>query len=201
MRYLENYDLPWDLHARGHFVILSWSNVNDKPITYRKYPSGAYEKLTSGFGREDIYNEGETVSREALPADVREREDHRELMYTTRGTSRYREEAFPVPSRPLGFEYRRVWIDDQFVCVIEDMDIQRTDDRGKVYILYDVIWPDGSYESWENHVFKEFEDKYRIGLDDLFKRATMNGGMMPAMGEMRGLLGRMQGLQAGHGVD
>jgi hypothetical protein len=125
------------------------------------------------------------VSREELPADVREREEHRELMYTTRGTSRYREEAFAVPDRPPGMEYRRVLIDDQFVCMIEDLDVQRTDDRGKKYILYDVIWPDGSREEWENHAFKEFGDTYRIRLDDLFPPAPAR------QANMQTLLGRL----------
>ena len=189
LRYLGHYELPEDLHARGQYVILSWKIVEGVLVTYRKYPSGTYEKIVSGYGRDSVYPSGKTVPREALPADVREREDDRELMYTTRGTSRYREEAFAVPNRPAAYQYRRVWIDDQFVCVIEDLHIQRTDARGNVYILYDVIWPDGSRESWENHVFKEFTVLY-IELDDLFPRATMNGGNMPAMAEMRGLLAR-----------
>ena len=191
---LGTYELPEDLHARGQYVILSWNKVHGFLTTYRKYPSGSYEKVASGRYVHSVYSKGEIVSREALPADVRERENDRELMYTTRGTSRYREEAFAVPNRPPGYEYRRVWIDDRFVCVIEDMDIQRTDARGKVYILYTVIWPDGSRESWENHVFKEFGDEYRIGREDLFKQATISRGMMPVMVEMWGLLSRLEEL-------
>ena len=208
VRYLGEYDLPEDLHATGHYVILSWrkESGSGKLITYRKYPSGAYEKLASGFGRENIYHEGTKVSRDELPADVREREEHRELMYTTRGTARYREEAFAVPDRPPGHEYRRVLIDGQFVCVIEELDlyVQKTDARGKVYIVYDVIWPDGSREAWENHVFKAFGDRYRIGLQNLFPTSpaiqvhqqdanTAEHGM-PPRADMRAMLCRLHTL-------
>ena len=60
VRYLGEYDLPDDLHATGHYVILSWSKerTNVTLITYRKYPSGVYERLGSGFGREDRYQGG-----------------------------------------------------------------------------------------------------------------------------------------------
>ncbi len=207
-RILGEYDLPEDLHATGHYVILSWSKESGTGdlITYRKYPSGVYEKLHSGFGREDRYSGGKKVSRDELPADVREREEHRELMYTTRGTPRYREQAFTVPDRPPGHEYRRVLIDGQFVCVIEELDlhVQRTDARGKVHLLYDVIWPDGSREAWENHMFKEFGDKYRIGLEDLFSTSparqvnqqdantAVHG--MPPQTDMRAMLCRLHKL-------
>ena len=128
------------------------------------------------------------MSLDQLPADVRTREEHRELMYTTRGTPRYREEALAVPHRPPGYEYRRVLIDDHAMCVIEDLHIKKTDDRGNEYVLYDVIWPDGSREMWENHVLKEFGDNYRIGLSDLFSKQQQdmwNIVLMPPQADMR----------------
>jgi hypothetical protein len=109
-------------------------------------------------------------------------------MYTTRGTPRYREQAFAVPDRPRAYEYRTVLIDNQVKCVIEDLHIQKTDDRGNVYVLYDVIWPDGSREMWENHVLKEFGDNYRIGLSDLFSKSQQEMWdivLMPTQADMR----------------
>jgi hypothetical protein len=200
---LGEYDLPEDLHATGHYVILSWSkDPLDNLITYRKYPSGAYERLVSGFGRESRYFDNkarwigpkvqkgrESVSLDQLPADVRTREEHRELMYTTRGNKkRYREEAFAVPGRPSQYEYRRVLIDDHAMCVIEDLHIEKTDDRGNVYVLYDVIWPDGSREMWENHVLKEFGDEYSNDLSDLFSQQQQKMWkvvLMPQQADMR----------------
>lgn len=129
------------------------------------------------------------MSLDQLPADVRTREEHRKLMYENRGNKkRYREEAFTVPGRPSQYEYRRVLIDEHDLCVIEDVHIKKTDNRGNVYVLYDVIWPDGSREMWENHVLKEFGDKYRTGLSDLFSQQQQDMWkyvLMPTQADMR----------------
>ncbi len=173
INYMGMYDVPIDLQEFGNYAILDageGKHLNAQP-TYMKYPSGKYVIALKGWNGK--YKDVKEIPYEKLPPHIQEREYNRNLIYKNRGTERCREEHFQLDYRPKGI-YKRIFIDDNLICVIEDYNIEKIDAHNKKHVIYYVIWPDRSREAWYDGVFFSHEEKYTkiYPIDDLFPTTT-----------------------------
>jgi hypothetical protein len=173
INYMDMYDVAVDLQEFGNYAILDIGKTKDAPA-YLKYPSGKYIIASKGGWSEQYYTDIKEIPYEKLPPHIKEREYNRNLIYKNRDTERYREELFKLNYRQNYITFKRIFIDDKLICVIEDQNIETTDFNNKKHVYYYVIWPDRSRETWENGAFFSYETQYspEYPIDDLFPTTT-----------------------------